>query len=49
MTKKKIAVCYFSYWKDIDFLNESLKALEAAASRHTEYEIKAYVFDDGKA
>lgn len=49
MTKKKIAVCYFSYWKDIDFLNESLKVLEATIARHPEYEVRTYVFDDGRA
>lgn len=49
MDKKKIAVCYFSYWKDIDFLNESLKVLESTISRHPEYEFKIYVFDDGRA
>lgn len=46
--KKKIAVCYFSYWKDLDFLNESLKVLESTISRHPEYEVKTYVFDDAR-
>ena len=49
MDKKKIAVCYFSYWKDIDFLNESLKVLEATIARHPEYEVRTYVFDDGRS
>ena len=49
MNKKKIAVCYFSYWKDIDFLNESLKVLEDTIARHPEYEVKTYVFDDARA
>jgi hypothetical protein len=49
MNKKKIAVCYFSYWKDIDFLNESLKVLEATIARHPEYEVRTYVFDDARA
>ena len=48
MNKKKIAVCYFSYWKDIDFLNESLKVLEATIARHPEYEVRVYVFDDAR-
>lgn len=48
MIKKKIAVCYFSYWKDIDFLNESLKVLEATIARHPEYEVRVYVFDDAR-
>lgn len=49
MNKKKIAVCYFSYWKDIDFLNESLKVLESTIARHPEYEVRTYVFDDARA
>lgn len=49
MTKKKIAVCYFSYWKDIDFINESLKVLESTIGRHPEYDIKVFVYDDGRA
>lgn len=49
MDKKKIAVCYFSYWKDLDLLNESLKVLEATIARHPEYEVRTYVFDDGRA
>jgi hypothetical protein len=49
MNKKKIAVCYFSYWKDIDFLNESLKVLETTIARHPEYEVRTYVFDDARA
>ena len=48
MDKKKIAVCYFSYWNDIDFLNESLKVLKNTISRHPEYEIRVYVFDDAR-
>ena len=48
MNKKKIAVCYFSYWKDIDFLNESLKVLQSTIARHPEYEISTYVFDDAR-
>lgn len=43
----KIAVCYFSYHKDIDFLNESLKYLQKTIERHPEHEIRVYVFDDG--
>lgn len=49
MIKKKIAVCYFSYWKDVDFLNESLKVLESTINRHPEYEVRVYVYDDGQA
>lgn len=48
MDKKKIAVCYFSYWKDIEFLNSSLKVLEATIARHPEFEVKVYVFDDAR-
>ena len=48
MDKKKIAVCYFSYWKDKEFLNNSLKVLEKTIERHPEYDIKVYVFDDGR-
>lgn len=48
MNKKKIAVCYFSYWKDLDFLNESLKLLESSIRRHPEYEFKVFVFDDAR-
>lgn len=44
----KIAVCYFSYHKDIDFLNESLKHLQKTIERHSEHEVRVYVFDDGR-
>lgn len=44
----KIAVCYFSYHKDKDFLNNSLKVLEKTIERHPEHEVKVYVFDDGR-
>lgn len=44
----KIAVCYFSYYKDIDFLNNSLKILEGTINRHPEHEVRVYVFDDGR-
>lgn len=43
----KIAVCYFSYHKDVDFLNESLKVLYNTIKKHTEHEVRVYVFDDG--
>lgn len=45
---KKIAICYFSYWKDLEFLNESLKHLYNTINRHTDYEFKVYVFDDAR-
>lgn len=45
MIKKKIAVCYFSYAEDVDFLNESLKALEKTINRNC-HEVRVYVFDD---
>lgn len=48
MMNKKIAVCYFSYWKDIDFLNESLRVLEATTKNHSDYEVKVFVFDDAR-
>lgn len=44
----KIAVCYFSYHKDIDFLNESLKSLSKTIERHPEHEVRVYVFDDAR-
>ena len=45
----KIAVCYFSYYKDIDFLNNSLKVLQSTIERHKdEHEVRVYVFDDGR-
>lgn len=43
--KRKIAVCYFSYAEDIDFLNESLKALQKTIERSC-HEVRVYVFDD---
>lgn len=44
----KIAVCYFSYFKDLDFLNMSLEILERTINKHKdEHEIKVYVLDDG--
>jgi hypothetical protein len=45
----KIAVCYFSYYKDIDFLNESLKVLHKTINRHPEHEVRVYVYDDSRA
>ena len=45
MMKKKIAVCYFSYAEDVDFLNESLKALQKTIHRSC-HEVRVYVFDD---
>jgi hypothetical protein len=45
----KIAICYFSYWKDIDFLNCSLKCLYKTLEKYKDtYEVKVYVFDDGR-
>lgn len=44
----KIAVCYFSYHKDKDFLNESLKVLEHTIQTHPQHEVRVYVFDDGR-
>lgn len=43
----KIAICYFSYYKDKEFLNNSLTALEKTIKRHPEHEVRVYVFDDG--
>ena len=31
----KIAICYFSYYKDKDFLNNSLKVLEKTIKNNT--------------
>lgn len=45
---KKIAICYFSYWKDIDFLNNSLEVLYTTMSCHSDYEFKVFVFDDAR-
>ena len=44
----KIAVCYFSYHEDVDFLNQSLKYLQKTIERHPEHEVRVYVFDDGR-
>lgn len=44
----KIAVCYFSYHKDKEFLNNSLKVLYNTIERHPEHEVRVYVFDDGR-
>lgn len=44
----KIAICYFSYHKDKEFLNNSLKVLENTIERHPEHEVRVYVFDDGR-
>lgn len=45
----KIAVCYFSYWKDIDFLNNSLKVLHKTIDKFKDkHEVRVYVFDDGR-
>lgn len=45
----KIAVCYFSYWKDKDFLNNSLKCLYNTIEKFKgSHEVKVYVFDDGR-
>lgn len=44
----KIAVCYFSYHKDKDFLNNSLKVLEKTIEKHKEHDVRVYVFDDGR-
>lgn len=43
-----IAVCYFSYYKDADFLNESLKHLAKTIEREKEHNVKVYVFDDAR-
>lgn len=48
MKMSKIAVCYFSYHKDVDFLNESLKVLDHTIKKHSEHEVRVYVFDDGR-
>lgn len=45
----KIAVCYFTYNKDLDFLNESLKVLENTIKKHPEHEVKVFVYDDSKS
>lgn len=45
----KIAVCYFSYWKDKDFLNNSLKCLYKTIEKFKDkHEVRVYVFDDGR-
>lgn len=44
----KIAICYFSYHKDKEFLNNSLRVLENTIERHPEHEVRVYVFDDGR-
>ena len=44
----KIAICYFSYHADIDFLNESLVALQKTIKNHPEHEIRVYIFDDAR-
>ena len=44
---KKVAICYFSYHEDVDFLNESLKLLQKTIEHQKEYDVKVYVFDDG--
>lgn len=44
----KIAVCYFSYHGDVDFINESLKALQKTIKKHSEHEVRVFVFDDGR-
>ena len=45
----KIAVCYFSYWKDVDFLNNSLKVLEKTIENFKDkHDVRIYVFDDGR-
>lgn len=44
----KIAICYFSYYKDKDFLNNSLKVLEKTIKNNTQHEVRTYVFDDGR-
>lgn len=44
----KIAICYFSYHKDKDFLNNSLRVLENTIKNHAEHEVRVYVFDDGR-
>lgn len=44
----KIAVCYFSYWKDIPFLDKSLRLLENTIARHPEHEVQVFVFDDAR-
>lgn len=45
---RKIAVCYFSYYKDKDFINNSLKVLEKTIKANPQHEVRIYVFDDGR-
>lgn len=45
---KKIAICYFSYVEDINFINLSLKHLDSLIKSQNDYEVKVYVFDDGR-
>ena len=45
---KKIAICYFSYHEDIDFLKLSLSSLQKTIEKYDDYETKIYVFDDGR-
>lgn len=46
MSKKKIAICYFTNYSELKFLNESLRCLKSTINRHPEYEIKTFIFDD---
>jgi hypothetical protein len=49
MIKKKIAICYFTDYTELKFLNESLRCLAATIKRHPEYEVKTFIFDDENA
>lgn len=45
---KKIAICYFTYAEDINFINLSLKHLYSLIKSQNDYEVKIYVFDDAR-
>lgn len=45
---KKIAICYFSYAQDIDFLNQSLKSIKHVIDSDKHIDARVYVFDDGR-
>ena len=45
---KKIAICYFSYAQDVDFLNQSLTAIRHLIDKDKDVQAKVYVFDDGR-
>lgn len=46
MKQKNIAICYFVYNNEVNFLSESLRCLELVIDRHPEYNIQTFVIGD---